>query len=62
MVILKELWSGKKEVEAEVKTTYQYVIDLRNRLDSTLNLLMENLRSLQIITPHTIIRRVESGN
>ena len=33
--ILKELWT--KEIESdETKTTYEYVLDLRNRLEETL--------------------------
>ena len=32
--ILKELWTKEQEAE-EVKTTYQYVVDLRNRLEET---------------------------
>ena len=34
MSILKELWTEEQEAE-EVKTTYQYVVDLRNRLEET---------------------------
>ena len=35
MQILKQLWS--KEIEdPEVRSTYQYVIELRDRLESTL--------------------------
>ena len=42
MTILKELWT--KEIEdPEIKSTYQYVIDLRERLESTCKLAHENL-------------------
>jgi len=34
MQILKELWT-KEELDPEVKTTYEYVVDLRNRLQDT---------------------------
>ena len=34
MRILRELWTGDVASE-EVKTTYQYVLDLRNKLEST---------------------------
>lgn len=44
MTILKELWT--KEIEdPEVKTTYQYVIDLRDRIESTCELTRQNLVS-----------------
>ena len=34
MAILRELWS-KEVPEKEVKTTYQYVVDLRNKMEET---------------------------
>ena len=34
MSILKELWTGNVDV-AETKTTYEYILDLRNRLEET---------------------------
>jgi hypothetical protein len=37
LTILKELWT-KEIPEGEVKTTYQYVVDLRNRIEETLDL------------------------
>ena len=44
--ILKELWT-KEEVEPEVKTTYEYVVDLRNRLKETCELAQVELRKAQ---------------
>ena len=42
MAILKQLWS--KEIEdPQVKSTYQYVIDLRERLESVYDIAKENL-------------------
>ena len=42
MTILKQLWS--KEIEdPQVKSTYQYVIDLRERLESVYDIAKENL-------------------
>ena len=35
--ILKELWT-KEIQEEEVKTSYQYVVELRERLDQTLKM------------------------
>lgn len=40
--LLKELWTEEK-IEEEVKTTYGYVLDLRDRLEKTLKLAHENL-------------------
>ncbi|XP_075733426.1 uncharacterized protein LOC142775667 [Rhipicephalus microplus] len=40
--LLKELWTGDNQSE-EVKTTYGYVLDLRDRLEKTLQLAQENL-------------------
>ena len=45
MQILKQLWS--KEVEdSEVRSTYQYIIELRDRLESTLAIAHDNLRKI----------------
>ena len=43
MQILKELWTSEIEVP-ETKTSYQYVIDLQNRLEATTKLAQEELR------------------
>ncbi|XP_054925300.1 uncharacterized protein [Dermacentor andersoni] len=40
--LLKELWTGDHLGE-EIKTTYGYVLDLRDRLEKTLRLAQENL-------------------
>ena len=42
MAILKELWTGEFD-ESEVKTSYQYVIDLREKLEQTLKLAHEKM-------------------
>ncbi|XP_062607411.1 uncharacterized protein LOC134269206 [Saccostrea cucullata] len=42
MRILRELWT-KEETDSEVRSTYQYVVDLRERLESTCQLARENL-------------------
>ena len=42
MAILKELWSGEK-TDDEIRTTYQYVVDLRNRLEETCEEAQKNL-------------------
>ena len=42
MSVLRQLWEDE-EVEEEVKTTYQYVVDLRNRLEDVGKLARQNL-------------------
>ena len=42
MAILRELWT-KDIPEGDVKTTYQYVVDLRNRIEETCRLAQESL-------------------
>ena len=46
MNILRELWT-KEELEPEVKTTYEYVIDLQNRLRETCELAQIELKKAQ---------------
>jgi len=43
MTILKELWT-KEISDPEIKSTYQFVIDLRDKLESTCKLAKENLK------------------
>ena len=45
MQFLKELWT--KEGTPEVKNTYQYVLDLRNRLEDTCETARESLHQAQ---------------
>lgn len=46
MFILKELWT--KELEApEVRNSYQYVFELREKLEDTLKIAHEELRKAQ---------------
>ena len=45
MQILKELWT--KSDETEIRTTYQYVLDVKERLEQTCRLVRENLMSAQ---------------
>ena len=42
MTILKELWM-REVPDPEVKTTYQYIFDLKERLQRTCELARENL-------------------
>ena len=45
MQVLKELWTKKDT--PEVKNTYQYVLDLRNRLEDTCKIARESLHQAQ---------------
>ena len=46
MTILRQLWT-KENTDEEVKTTYQYVVDLRNQLEDTCRLAQDALRRAQ---------------
>ena len=46
MAILRELWTDEVEDE-EVRSTYDYVINLRKRLEHTCELAMKNLQKVQ---------------
>ena len=47
MQMLRELWS-LEETDEHAKLTYQYVIDLRERLEKTCKLAQDNVRKLDI--------------
>src|SRR6266536_1686710 len=47
MTILKELWT-KESVDPEVKTTYQFVLDLRDRIQDTCELARQELAKVQL--------------
>lgn len=66
MAISKELWT-KEITEPEVKTTYEYVIDLKNRLQETCHLAQENLQRAedkhkQSFDEHAKPRRFDPGD
>jgi len=46
MTLLKHLWTGEKE-DPEVKTAYQYVLDLRERIEDTCQLAQEKIAKVQ---------------
>ena len=46
MQLLKELWTREDDA-SEVRNTYQYVLELRNRLEDTCQLARESLRAAQ---------------
>ena len=43
MKILKEIWTGDDSKQEEIRTTYEYVINLRDKLESTMKIVKENL-------------------
>jgi transposase InsO family protein len=59
MTLLKELWTGEVE-EPEVKTTYQYVLDLRERIEQTCALAQEELGKVQTRNKRYYDRRVRN--
>ncbi|XP_060553668.1 uncharacterized protein LOC132714768 [Ruditapes philippinarum] len=65
MTILKELWT-KDIPDSEVKTTYQYVLDLQQRLEETCKLAQKNLavsshRYRQIYNKRSRVKNLKSG-
>ena len=50
MQIVKELWAG--EQPDEIKNCYQYVFELREKLENTLKLAMEEMEKAQIKNKH----------
>jgi len=46
MTLLKHLWTGENE-DPEVKTTYQYVLDLHERIQETCQLAQEEIAKIQ---------------
>ena len=66
MHILKELWTKGVE-EPEVKNSYQYVFELREKLENTLNLAHSELQKSQVKAKHyydrkTKVRRFVQGD
>ena len=59
MTILRELWSGEGPDE-QVLSTYQCVIELRDRLEQTCKLAHENLKKVQIKQKAYYDRRARS--
>ncbi|XP_030839572.1 uncharacterized protein LOC115923285 [Strongylocentrotus purpuratus] len=47
LMILRELWANDESTDAETKTTYQYVMDLREKLENTVQLVKEQLTKSQ---------------
>jgi len=47
MTLLKRIWTSEEE-DSEVKTAYQYVIDLRERIEETCELAKNELSKVQV--------------
>ena len=58
MLILKELWTKEVE-EPEVKNSYQYVFDLREKLEDTLKLAHTELQKAQLKGKHYYDRKTK---
>ena len=66
MFILKELWTKDVEVP-EVKNSYQYVFELREKLEDTLNITHSELQKAQQKGKHyydrkTKVRKFQEGD
>ena len=61
MQILRELWSVE-ETDEHARLTYQYVIDLRERLEKTCKLAQDNVRKLDIKQNVFYDKRARSRN
>ena len=59
--ILKQLWT-KETVSPEVKTTYQYVLDLQNRIEETCKLARESLAKVQVQNKVALIDEQSTGH
>ena len=57
MAILRELWA-KEGTPGEATTRYQYVFDLRSRIEETCQIVQENLSLAQKITSDILTRRL----
>ena len=47
MMLLKRIWTDEDE-DPEVKTLYQYVVDLRDRVEETYKMAKEELAKVQV--------------
>ena len=61
MQILRELWSVE-ETDERARLTYQYVVDLRERLEKTCKLAQDNVRKLGIKQKAFYDKRSRSRN
>ena len=59
--ILRELWT-KESVEPQLRTTYKYVVNLKDRLESTVSFAHENLQNMSKKYKHYYNRKSKRRN
>ena len=47
VAVLRDLWTGQEQ-DPEVKTTYQYVLDIRNRIEETCQLAQKEIAKTHV--------------
>ena len=60
MSLLRKLWT-EEEKDSEVKTAYQYVIDLRERLEETCEMAQQQLSKVQDRNIITDMQRADTS-
>ena len=65
MDVLRDLWTGQNE-NSETKTTYQYVLDLRNRIEETCKLAQDEIakthfKNKRYFDKHAKLRELKPG-
>jgi hypothetical protein len=66
VAVLRDLWTGQDQNQ-EVKTTYQYVLDIRNRIEETCQLAQKeiaktHLKNEKRFNRHAKLRELEPGD
>jgi hypothetical protein len=66
LAVLKDLWTGHDD-DPETKTTYQYVLDLRNRIEQTCEfaqkeIVKTHLRNVRNFNKHAKLRELTAGD
>ena len=66
VAVLRDLWTGQEQ-DPEVKTTYQYVLDIRNRIEETCQLAQKEIAKTHVknerrMNKHAKLRTLEPGD
>ena len=61
MSVLKDLWTDE-QTSSDVKLSYQYVLELRQRLEETISLAQDQLKQKQNVYKHYYDRKTRSRN
>ena len=61
MHILKEVWTNEQQ-EPVVKSSYQYVVELRDRIETTLEIARQGLEKIQLEVNTTVTRKLNVGD